>query len=68
MESKWHCAECGRLLGKEDPSCMDLRYKESQYVVRGADYTVTAYCPRCSAENERSQSVVKRYPSNVTRQ
>jgi hypothetical protein len=44
----WHCEECERLLGKQRRSGLELRYKESLFIVNGLEFMVTALCPRCS--------------------
>ncbi|MEZ4229066.1 MAG: hypothetical protein R3B89_07880 [Polyangiaceae bacterium] len=43
------CEQCGTLIGVERAGRMLLKYKTSQYLVRGE---VMAVCRRCSAINE----------------
>lgn len=51
MSQEWRCRECNTLLGVNDGSRIQLRYKQAQYVVEGGHYTVTAVCRSCHTVN-----------------
>ena len=54
MEREWRCRKCNTLLGNDQGTRLDARYKQARYVVTGRDFTVRADCRRCSTRNERS--------------
>ncbi len=48
VSKQWRCPGCGLLLGVRNGSEIEVRYKDSRYVVSG---TVRATCRRCGRDS-----------------